>query len=363
MVNNILFCSFYYRSNLKTGANKRFENIIHHLKEHLGDDQKIIVFIKKGNFSDIFIDDKIEVHEIPSFLFLDRLFTFIIYSIKLLSFERMIAISDFMPVPIAALSKHMHFQLIHDLRNFTEFRRVDYFSIGKMIQKMQWRKCQNIITVSTFTKQQLIDKCGIEQDKIFVSPNGIDDEYLAEIPDINKDLDILYVATFEKRKNHKLLIKALGDYNGEDIIRVCLIGKDLGTKKEIISAAGLLKNNIEIDFIDHVDSEEQLIDYYNRSTLFVCPSIYEGFGMPVIEALSRGCHVLCSNIEVFREIRGENIEYFSHKDPSHLLNLIENNIIKKSKNKRYLDSHFFEKYRWSKISRDLKYLIDLKVNK
>ena len=107
------------------GANKRFENIISSLKAHLAKDQKIIVLIKKGNISEYFISDKIEVHELPEFPFLDRFITFILYSIKLMSFERMIVVSDFMPIALLALSKHIHFQLIHDIRNFTEFRRVE----------------------------------------------------------------------------------------------------------------------------------------------------------------------------------------------------------------------------------------------
>ena len=56
-MSNLLFCSFYYRSNLKTGANKRFENIISSAVTHLFEDQKIIVFIKKGNKSECFLND------------------------------------------------------------------------------------------------------------------------------------------------------------------------------------------------------------------------------------------------------------------------------------------------------------------
>jgi len=360
LVNNLLFCSFYYRSNLKTGANKRFENIISSLKAHLAKDQKIIVLIKKGNISEYFISDKIEVHELPEFPFLDRFITFILYSIKLMSFERLIAVSDFMPIPLLALSKHIHFQLVHDIRNFTEFRRVDYLSSGQKIQKRQWGKCQNIITVSNFTKNQLMEKCGIDQSKILVSPNGIDENYLAEIQANNRDIDILYIATFEKRKNHRLLIQALENYSGTDTIRVCLIGKDLGTKNDIVSHASGLDNNIEVDFIDHLDNEGELIDYYNRSNLFVCPSLYEGFGMPVIEALSRGCRVLCSDIEVFREVGGKSIEYFAPNDLTQLLKQIEKNLSKKNKNN--VASQFFEPYKWRKIAGDLLELLSKKIN-
>ena len=67
-------------------------------------------------------------------------------------FKKMIVVTDFMPIPLLALSKHLHFQLIHDIRNFTKFKRVDLFSFGKKIQKRHWKECENIITVSDFTK-------------------------------------------------------------------------------------------------------------------------------------------------------------------------------------------------------------------
>ena len=360
MENKFLFCSFYYRSNLKTGANKRFENIILSLKEYLTNDQKIVVLIKKGNFSNVFIDKKIEVHEIPIAPILDRFFTFIMFSMKLLSLNKMIVVSDFMPIPLMALSKHIHFQLIHDIRNFTEFKRVGYLSSGQKIQKREWNKCQNILTVSNFTKKQLMQECGISKDRIYVSPNGIDANYLDMIPNKARDIDILYIATFEHRKNHKLLMEALGNYKGEKKIKVCLIGKDLGTKKEIISMADLLRNNVDVDFIDNINNEKELIDHYNRACLFVCPSLYEGFGIPVIEALSRGCIVLCTNIEVFQEIGGKNIQYFSPNDPDHLLMLIENSLNKE--NKTETDSQFFEAYKWSKIAKDLIGLFNQKIN-
>jgi glycosyltransferase involved in cell wall biosynthesis len=349
---NILFCSFYYKANLKTGANKRFENIISSITRHLKKDQKIIVLLKKGNISDSFIHDKIEVQEIPRLPLFDRFFTYILYCVKLVTLKKMIVVSDFMPVPIYSLSKHVHFQLIHDMRNFTKFRRFIFFSFGKMIQKSQWKKCQNIITVSNFTKKELVQKCDIKPENIFVSPNGIDTSYLNE-PSIydNRDIDILYVATFEKRKNHQLLIKAFEHYNGKETIKVCFIGKDLGTKNEIRSSVSSLDNNIMVSFVDNVNTEKEILGYYDRSKIFVSPSLYEGFGMPLVEALSRGCKVLCSDTEVFREVGSNYVEYFPTDDPSILLDLIMRNM--KSKSRSIVDSDFLESYNWSKISRDL----------
>ena len=167
-MSNLLFCSFYYRSNLKTGANKRFENIIISAVAHLFEDQKIIVFIKKGNKSEYFLNDKIVVYEVPNFPIFDRFLTFFLFSFKLSSFEPMIVVSDFMPIPLSALSKHNHFQLVHDIRNFTEFKRTNYFSFGKLFQKRQWEKCKNIITVSNFSKNELVKNCNINSENVVI---------------------------------------------------------------------------------------------------------------------------------------------------------------------------------------------------
>ena len=350
MVNKFLFCSFYYRVNLKTGANKRFENIISSVVTHLSKDQKIILLIKKGNKSEYFLNDKIVVYEIPNFPILDRLLTFVLFSIRLSSFDPLIVVSDFMPIPLSALSKHIHFQLVHDIRNFTEFKRANYFSFGKIFQKWQWEKCQNIITVSNFSKNELVKNCKIDPKNIIVSPNGIDSSYLNTPTDAEPDIDILYVATFEERKNHQLLMKALKSYDKRKPIKVCLIGKDLGNRQEIRILTQHL-NNVEIDFIDHVNSERELINFYDRSNLFICPSLYEGFGMPIIEAIARGCKVLCTDMEVFREVGGESVQYFLPNDSLKLFNLISENL--ENKNRNHVSNDFLEPYKWTNISKDL----------
>ena len=133
-------------------------------------------------------------------------------------------------------------------------------------------------------------------------------------------------------------------------IKVCLIGKNLGNKKEIMGLAKQL-NNVEIDFVDNINSEQELIEFYDRSNLFISPSLYEGFGMPIIEAISRGCKVLCTDMEVFREVGGKNVQYFSTDDHLKLYNLISNNL--ENKNKNTINNEFLEPYKWSNISKDL----------
>jgi glycosyltransferase involved in cell wall biosynthesis len=347
-----LFCSLYYRKSLATGANKRFENFIFYFQNFLSKNENILVVVKKENIPEKLRGlDKISFIEIPSFLILDRLFSYIYLSIKFYRNKKMVVVSDFMPIPNKALSKHLHYQLVHDIRNFTQYKRSSYLNTADRIQMNQWRKSSKIITVSNFTKSELIDRCSIKSEDIFVSPNGLDDRYYNRKSKLERDIDITYIATFEKRKNHRYLMRALSKYSGNKKIKLCLIGKDLGTFKDIKDLESKLKN-IDVSFIESIPDEKSIIAIYDRTKLFVYPSLYEGFGMPLIEAIARGCRVLCSDIPVFREVAEDIPKYFNlGADPQFLMDLIEKELNSEDLTK-IRGSFFLDKYRWSKIAEE-----------
>tara|TARA_X000001036_G_C20671528_1_gene802646 strand:+ start:754 stop:1833 length:1080 start_codon:yes stop_codon:yes gene_type:complete len=346
-----LFCSLYYNKEVTTGANKRFENFILHFEDILSEDEKIIVIVKKNNIPDYLAClKKITFIEVPQFIVLDRILSFIYLTIKFYSLNPMVVVSDFMPIPNRSLSNHIHYQLIHDIRNFTEYRRSSFFSTADLIQKKQWRQSNKIMTVSNFTRDELISNCQIDVNDIFVSYNGIDDRYIKPRTDVERDIDISYIATFEKRKNHRLLVKALSNYSGDKEIRVLLIGKDLGLLNTIIEESKGLKN-IDLSVVDSITNEEEIISIYDRSKLFVYPSLYEGFGMPLVEAISRGCKILCSDIDVFREIGGDIPKYFSPDiAPSNLMSLIENEL-SSDKYPSNLTDEYLNKFKWREIAK------------
>ena len=164
-----LFCSLYYNKKIATGANKRFENFIFYFEKILSHDERIIVAVKRHNIPNKLEGlSRISYIEVPQFIFLDRLFSFIYLSMKFYSLNKMIIISDFMPIPNKSLRKHIHYQLIHDIRNFTEFRRSSFFNTADLLQKNQWKKSEKIMTVSNFTKGELVSKCGIDKSNILL---------------------------------------------------------------------------------------------------------------------------------------------------------------------------------------------------
>ncbi|MAM98679.1 MAG: hypothetical protein CMF91_02180 [Candidatus Marinimicrobia bacterium] len=347
---NYLFCSLYYKKDIITGANKRFENFIYHFSKLISSNEKIIVVVKSGNIPIRLAEIRnITFVEIPKFKFLDRFQSYICLGRLFSKNKEMVIVSDFMPIPLKSLMKHNHYQLIHDVRNFTIYQRTKLLNTAHKIQKYQWKKVKNIMTVSNFSKSQIIKECGIKDKNIFVSYNGLDDIYYNKKPNNKRDIDITYIATFERRKNHKFLIDALSHYSGKNDLNVLLIGKDLGLMDDIKNISNQLVK-VKVRFEDSIDSENQIIDIYDRTKLFVYPSLYEGFGMPLIEAISRNCKIICSDIPVFREIAGDIPDYFNpNESPSVLTKKIETALIKNAQ-KFSSNVNFIDNYRWSNIA-------------
>ena len=126
---------------------------------------------------------------------------------------------------------------------------------------------------------------------------------------------ILSVGSLNKRKNIQMLIDA---YNQIDTdVKLVIVGRKENQNFAI--------DNKNIIFTGYIDDEELKVVYKN-ALIFVFPSLYEGFGIPLIDAQSFGVPVLCSDIDVFREIGGESVEYISKdfSDLSEKLNFLLN---------------------------------------
>ena len=91
----------------------------------------------------------------------------------------------------------------------TQFRRGGLSILTSQFQRRQLSRSENIITISEYSRNDLVSKCAIPKSKILVSYCGISPEYISKPSNTTKTIDILYVASFEPRKNHIGLLKAL----------------------------------------------------------------------------------------------------------------------------------------------------------
>ncbi len=180
-----------------------------------------------------------------------------------------------------------------------------------------------IICVSENTKKDLLNFYNLRPDKIEVIYNGSD--HLIPVKN-RENLEIsvekpyiLYVGSRSKYKNFNLFIEAFSKskkiYDNFDVI--CFGGGNF-SKLEI----DLLKKLKVLNKINLIlGDDRKLKSCYKNASLFIYPSLYEGFGIPILEAMHEGCPTIVSDIPVFREIL-DNRSYFF--DPKNCENLIFN---------------------------------------
>ena len=154
---------------------------------------------------------------------------------------------------------------------------------------------------------------GYPRAQVIKSFFGINDK-IFDVPHLTlqqKEYDLIYVGHFDGHKNHAPLIDALALLNKD--LKVLFIGLDNGLQQQLMERART-KGLRNVVFTTEPD-ERKVWDYYTRSKLFVSPSLYEGFGMPTIEALALGLPVAVSDIPVFREVGVDLVSYFDPRDP------------------------------------------------
>lgn len=196
------------------------------------------------------------------------------------------------------------------------------------------RKAAHIICVSQFTVQELEKYVHTVPSKISVICNGVDSFWGAEtkvIRPLYPKPYILYVGNVKPHKNVRRLVQAFQRVAGQIDCDLVIVGKKEGfiTGDPVVAKlAGQMPERIH--FTGYV-SDEDLRNYYRHAALFVFPSLYEGFGLPPLEAAAAGCRkILCSKIPALEEIYGNSVAYFDPYNEKELAAKIVSMLDKKS---------------------------------
>lgn len=203
---------------------------------------------------------------------------------------------------------------VHDMI-FEKFPTM--FSNHKFIIKQKnsaVNRANHVICVSENTRCDLIDIYNISPQKISVIHHGcsffVDSNSSVSIhPIINRPY-ILYVGDRKRYKNFNRLLEAFATSNLllSNFLLVVFGGGSLTHYEKMkISELGLTENNI----FQVVGNDSILANLYRYATAFVYPSLYEGFGLPLLEAMSFNCPVICSNTSSFPEIAKNAAQYFN----------------------------------------------------
>jgi glycosyltransferase involved in cell wall biosynthesis len=211
---------------------------------------------------------------------------------------------------------------VHDLGALAHPEFFNNNSSGFTQRGLQYaiRKAGAMICVSRATADSLAEyvraRYSIDlSDRIFVAHEGVADAFLqpadpSALSALNAPIDpltvsyILAVGKISPRKNLESVIRALGKLKDEiphHLITVGGDGWDFENVKTLASASGL---SDRIHFLSHVD-DAMLNALYTHAALFIYPSLFEGFGLPVLEAMSAGCPVITSNVSSLPEVAGD----------------------------------------------------------
>jgi glycosyltransferase involved in cell wall biosynthesis len=198
---------------------------------------------------------------------------------------------------------------IHDL-SFLENPK--WFSKGyywwyRLMTPLAVRTSRHIVTVSEFSKKEILRFYSfVKEQNISIVYNAADETVfypLPQMPPPEKPF-ALAVSSLDPRKNFARLIEAFKD------IKTCSL-YIVGSYNHVFTLQENTKaSQANIHFLGRI-SDKKLVQLYNQATCFIFPSIYEGFGLPPIEAMNCGCPVLASDIQVLREVCGEAALYFN----------------------------------------------------
>ncbi|MDD4921120.1 MAG: glycosyltransferase family 1 protein [Bacteroidales bacterium] len=253
---------------------------------------------------------------------------------------------------------------IHDVI-FLKFPHL-YSWIDQQLYKRKYiRSCRisdKVIAISEHTKKELIELTDIDEQKIDVVYQGCNPIFLKETSK-DKLLSVkqkyhlpnqylLNVGTIEKRKNQELIIHAL--IGGKFDIPLVIIGKPTEYIKELKSLINKYHLESRIIFLSNVPTED-LPAIYQMAEIFIFPSITEGFGIPILEALHSKVPVITSKGSCFEEAGGPDSYYINHDHVEELIAAIDEVFSNTEMQKKRVDAGlaYAERFSDSTISKSL----------
>ena len=263
----------------------------------------------------------------------------------------------FCPCKTVVTIHDLSFEHVKDI-----FTKKEYIK-DKLLVSHAAKKADMVVTVSEFSKQDISTTYKVDSSKIEVIYNAVDpdfrvisesDELRAKVRSkfgIGDHKFIVCVSNLQPRKNIPRLIRAFSKYaehfEGEN--KLVLVGKKAWMYDEIEQCVSDSKDKVILT--DYVEKDE-LVALFNESSGCIYPSIFEGFGIPPLEALSCGTAVAASDIPVMREVLGDSALFFDPMDEDDIARSIK--ILLETS--PAVDSEIVGRYSWKKSADKLKEL-------
>lgn len=179
------------------------------------------------------------------------------------------------------------------------------------MQKHQLQTATKIIAVSNHTKVDLIKRVGVDPEKIQVIYEGFDKTLFKPSTNDQPKNYFLFVGTVQPRKNLERLIQAFSRQSS--VVSLIIAGSKGWLSDEIYELPKKLGIEDRVKFLGYVPDKD-LPALYSGAIAFTFPSLFEGFGLPILEAQACGCPVLTSNVSSMPEIAGKKAIYVDPYD-------------------------------------------------
>jgi glycosyltransferase involved in cell wall biosynthesis len=217
---------------------------------------------------------------------------------------------------------------IHDLTPivFPEFYTSKYSYYASKATRISARSADIIITPSESTKRDVVGMLGTSPDRVRVTDEGVSERFTVMdesecLSSLSRNYGIrpgfiLFVGRLERKKNIKALISSLRTLvdRGEFGSQLVLVGAKTWIHPEI--EEWVRENRVEDNTVFvHDAGHEELPVFYNGASVFAFPSLHEGFGLPVLEAMACGTPVVTSNVSSMPEVAGDAAILVDPRDP------------------------------------------------
>ncbi len=185
------------------------------------------------------------------------------------------------------------------------------------------RDATHVIAISECTKRDLIRIYDVPSEKITVIHLGF--LKMANVCEVEFELPrpyVLYVGRRDGYKNFRFLVDAISPLLRDGDLHLFCTGGDFSQEEKSLFEGLNISHKVHQRFV----ADEEMPDLFRKAAAFVYPSIYEGFGIPILDAFSAGCPVVLSNCSCFPEVGGDAALYFDDGDAetlrSHVVRLL-----------------------------------------
>jgi glycosyltransferase involved in cell wall biosynthesis len=244
----------------------------------------------------------------------------------------------------------------------------ELFNKSDLYQLRNWtaysiKNAAKVLTISNSSKDDIIKAYNVSPEKVVTVYPGIKETVTLEpkIYGMNQlqskynisDKFILFVGTLQPRKNISRLIEAFSKLDEKGGLDLVIIGKRGWLYEEILEAPKKYGVEERVKFLEGV-TDDELNVFYKHALCYVLPSLYEGFGLPVLEAMKHDCPVITSNSSSLPEAGGDAALYVDPEDVDDITAKIQQLVASKALREELIakGKKQVTKFSWEKAARE-----------